>query len=173
MYVLVVADGKGLHASNPFGDCSDLIRMTPWRTHLVIRIGRKAFLADTQGVRNTPVSEALDEERDAAIANPSSDYTSVFQPFLKPDWKIYRWCGRLEQATPGNADSTFKFAYVVTVGNGDRFSATSSEDADGLRIGGPICITGRYFENMQYETVIGAKRSMPLLVAYRVSAGIP
>jgi hypothetical protein len=142
MFLLLVSDDKGLHVSNPFGDCSDLIRVTPRRQTLIVRIGSKAYMAGTQGVSSIPISKAVDEELAAEIDHASGDNTSVLRPLLKPDQKVYRWCGILEQATPGTSDSLYKFAYIVAVGD-YRYAATSSQDADDLGIGGPVCVTGR------------------------------
>ena len=169
MFLLLISDDKGLHASNPFGDCSDLIRILPRGSNLMIRIGKTAFLAGTQGVKKIPVPKALDEELADEIENPLADMTSIFRPLLKADMKVYRWCGLLEQAIPLPNKNENRFAYIIKVGNEWRFSASSSQDVEDLRIGGQICVTGRYIDNFQYETVVGEQRSMAMLAALRVS----
>lgn len=176
MFMLLIVDDKDVRASKSFGDCTEFIRVTPRGRRLVLRIGESAFLADAHGVQTLAVSEAIDEEAAAAleaeIDNASADGTNIFRPLLKPDMKVYRWCGLLEQATPlGAGESDFTFGYVVKVGN-YRFAATSSQDADDLRIGGLICVTGRYVGNMELETVIGAHHTTPLLAALRVSSSL-
>ncbi|WP_298854159.1 hypothetical protein [uncultured Aquimonas sp.] len=170
-FVLLIAKAEGIFHSKPFGSCSDLVRPTPRDGGVVLRIGFEAYFASADGVRQIRVADALKQEQAFEIDNPSENLNSVLRPLVEADMKVYRWCGLLEQA---NLDDPKNAVFVVALGNPQfKFYAVSFKEENWrgqpIRIGGHICVTGRYFTNIEAETVLGVRKTLPALTVFRIS----
>lgn len=168
-FVLLKVKPEGVSLSEPFGDCSRLARWVARPGNLVIRVGNKAFFANAEGIRRVRVSDALHEELQASLDSPRTDTMNMIRPLVNADKEMYRWCGTLKEADMNDpkADS-FVFKQVDYYFAG---IASNKDTARGLplRVGGFVCVTGVYINNLPYETVMGEKRVMPLLAIHRIT----
>lgn len=105
----------------------------------------------------------------AEAERASEDYTNLIHPLVEADKQLYKWCGILEQA---DVDSTLRSLIVVLGDKKHRFLSVDGNEArkfdafgGQLRIGGSVCVAGRYIGNQKYTTVIGSQETMPVLSA--------
>jgi hypothetical protein len=176
-FVLLTVTPDGASWSESFGDCSDYAQLIHRPDKMIVRIGKRAwkrtFYAGSE-LQRIRVSEAIEEEFQAALDFPSTDIINVIRPPIEADGKAYRWCGLLEQANMNDMRSAAGgIGSIFTVKMNDHyFSAVAVKEITKgvqLRIGGAICVTGVYSLNMPYETLGGRKKIMPLLEAHRFS----
>lgn len=96
------------------------------------------------------------------LLNAATTAVPIFKPSLKPDNKIYAWGGSLERLDGG--------LYIVKLGENyfgfkKKPTGTKTFNEAELRINGFVSVIGQYTDNVEYVTVIGDKRYMPVLKA--------
>jgi hypothetical protein len=170
-FILLVVKPEGIFHSKQFGSCSDLVRATQRPDRIILRIGSEAYSVDPTGMRQIRVAEAHSEEAEAEIENPNGDVSNVIRPLIQADMKMYRWCGILEQV---NVDDPKNAVFVIALGSREyKFYAISGREEQwkslSLRIGGPMCVIGRYVSNSEARTVLGVPRTLPVLTAFQIS----